>query len=328
MSDGTLRRWRWVQGLLAWVRRAYRLIDEALDDYVKDRGELAAAGLAFYTLLSIAPLIIIAVAIAGAVLGQGAARREALQLVAQTMGPTAAESIGSWVQQAADSGKVASVVGFALMLYAASRLSGQLRVALNQVWNVDAYLAEGFKATIQSYVKRRSFAFLLVLASGPLLLVIFASRALLMGLAGLLFAGTPVAGLIVQLLQLLLSLVIVSLLTAVVFKYVPDTRVGWRAIWRGAIFTSLLFNVGNIAVGIYIGRASVAQAYGAAGSVVVVLLWLYFSAQMFLFGAELTQVYARRVRTGLSPAEEREVSRARKAGARSASADRHDEHLP
>jgi len=302
------------QALIQLARTLYRLLDESLDEYNRDRGELVAAGLAFYTLLSIAPLVIIAVAIAGSILGQGAARRGAMQLIQQTMGSAAADTIDGWVQQAAASGGIASIVGFLLVLYAASRLGAQLRVALNQVWNVDAYLAEGFKATVRDYLKRRLFAFALVLASGPLLLVVFASRALLFGLPSALFGATPFAGVLVQIGQVVFSLVLVAVISGVVYKLVPDTTVGWRAVWRGAVLTSVLFNVGNGLVGLYLGRASVSQAYGAAGSAIVVLLWLYFSAQMFLFGAEFAQVYARHFGRGLSAEEGQELAEAARRG--------------
>jgi membrane protein len=297
----------------AWVRKAklvYRLLDESLDEYSKDRAELVAAALAFYTMLSMAPLMIIAVAIAGAILGEGAAKREALRLVDENMGSSAAATVDSWVKQASDSGAMASAIGFLLVLYTASRLGAQLRVALNQVWNVDASLAQGFKASIRDYVSRRLFAFLLVLASGPILLVIFLSRALLSGLQDAVLGKAALAGWFVQLSQAAFSLALVAGMSAVVFKVVPDTRVGWPAVIRGGILTSALFNGGNLLVGLYLGRATVSQTYGAAGSAVVVLLWLYFSAQMFLFGAEFTQVYARHYGRGLNAREQQELENA------------------
>lgn len=308
MSQERWRRYRNV--LKRGGKVAYRLLDETIDEYSKDRAEMVAAGLAFYTLLSMAPLILIAVAIAGAILGKGTARQEALRLVTDSMGGNAAKTVDTWVQQASDSGGIASLIGFLLVLYTASRLAEQLRAGLNQVWNIDPILAKGFKATIQNYLKRRLFAFLLVLASGPILLVIFLSRALLTGFSETLFAGTAMAGPMVQLGQLASSLVLVGGMSAVVFKVVPDTRVGWRCVLLGGALTSVLFNVGNALVGLYLGHATVSQTYGAAGSVVVVLLWLYFSAQMFLFGAELTQVYARQYGRGLNPRERQEHERA------------------
>jgi len=279
--------------LPARAKQVYQIFHETWDEFVKDRAEMFAAGLAFFTLLSIAPLMIIAVAIAGAVLGQGAALGQALLMVQETMGSGAAEAVERWVTQASDSGMAASLVGFALALYTASRLTTQMRVALNQVWNVDERQAEGFKASVTGYVRRRVFAFVLVLASGPLLLAVFASRTLIAWLKRAIFPDAPWMAPLVDLSQLAFSLASVALVSAVVFKVVPDTCVGWRAASRGALLTSLLFNIGNWLVGLYLSHAAVGQAYGAAGSVMVVLLWLYFSAQMFLFGAELTQVYSR-----------------------------------
>jgi membrane protein len=207
------------------------------------------------------------------------------------MGAGAAASIDEWVLEASRTGGIATVLGGILTILAASRFVAQLRSALNQVWNVDVHVPEGFKSSVTDYLKHRAFAFGMVLASGPLLLVVFASRALLMGFGDVLFLGSAWVGYLVQASQVLFSLVVVAALASAVFRIVPDARVGWGAIWRGAILTSVLFNIGNLLVGLYLGKANVGAAYGAAGSLVVVLLWLYFSAQIFLYGAEFTQVY-------------------------------------
>ncbi|HET9956498.1 MAG TPA: YihY/virulence factor BrkB family protein [Polyangiaceae bacterium] len=312
-SSQTLRR---PFKLPAWVGTARRLIEETLDEYSKDRGDVIAAALAFNTLMSIAPFIIIAVAIAGAVLGRGAAEREVSEMLTQTMGTKAATTIEGWVREASDSQGVASVAGFALVIYTASRMTAQLRDALNQVWNVDVYQAAGFKDSVRDYVKRRAVALLLVIAAGPLLLLVFLSRTLLTGLHEVLFASSPAAGVLVQLGQFVFSLLLVAAISAVVFKLLPDTRVGWHAVTRGALLTSVLFNIGNSLVGLYLGRASVTQTYGAAGSAIVVLLWLYFSAQMFIYGAEFTQVYAKHYGRGLTPEEQRDVALAEREGHR------------
>ncbi|HEX2872474.1 MAG TPA: YhjD/YihY/BrkB family envelope integrity protein, partial [Polyangiaceae bacterium] len=139
MSQEPWRRYRDV--VKRGAKTAYRLLDETIDEYSKDRAEMVAAGLAFYTLLSMAPLILIAVALAGAILGKGTARQEALRLVADSMGSNAAKTVDTWVQQASDSGGIASLIGFLLVLYTASRLAEQLRSGLNQVWNIDPILA-------------------------------------------------------------------------------------------------------------------------------------------------------------------------------------------
>jgi membrane protein len=272
-----------------WLRASWQLVSQTLDGFSKDRGDLAAAALAYYTLLSIAPLIIIAVAIAGMVLGEGTARREVAQLLTEAMGPAAASAVEGWVDQAAAGGGIASAVGLALMLLGASRLGAQLRNALNQIWNVTVVSPQGLRLAVADYLKKRAFSLLVVLASGPVLLAVFVSRALLTHFYQYLFSDSPWSGVVALAVQLFFSIALVGLICAGVFRFVPDLRVSWRAAGWGALLTSVLFNTGNVLVGIYLGRAGVSAAYGAAGSAVVLLLWLQFSAYMFLLGAELTQ---------------------------------------
>ena len=289
------------------LARGWQLVTKTMEEFSKARADLLAAALAFHTLLSMAPLIIVAVAIAGIVLGERAAYAEVTRLLSDTLGARGAATVNEWVVQASEGGKVASVVGIGLMLLTASRLGTALREALNQIWQIDVFMAEGFKSTIRDYVQRRAFAFALVAAAGPLLLVVFASRTLLTGFHGTLFGSTPWQGIAIQVLQIFLSLMVVALASAVVFRYVPDTRVGWKNAMLGGTLTSLLFNIGNALVGLYLARASVTAAYGAAGSAVVVLLWLYFSAQMFLLGGAFTHVYTCEFGDGLSRSERREL---------------------
>lgn len=275
------------------LKQSWALLNETLEEFSKDRADLMAAAIAFYSLLSIAPLILVAVALAGLVLGSGAAHEEVSRLLHESMGPNAARTVESWVDESAESGDIASLVGVTLALFAASRLVTQLRSALNQIWNVDEASAASFKDSVTGYIRRRLFAFALVAASAPLLLLVFASRALLTGLHETLFRNLPLAGIAVQVTQLAFSFALVMLMTAIIFRIVPDARTPRRSILVGSALTSALFNIGNVLVGLYLGRASVSATYGAAGSVVVVLLWLSFSATMFLFGAEFTQVHAK-----------------------------------
>ena len=281
--------------------RVRRTLDElrsvagdTLDEYSRDRGDLVAAALAFYTLLSIAPLIIIAVAIAGAVLGERTALEEVTAVLRRAMGEGAALTIRGWVVQAAESGALASVVGVALSLFTASRLGAQLRSSLNQIWNVDVSVTETFKESVSQYLERRVYALAVVLAAGPLLLVIFVTRALLSSLSDELLESLSFGGAAVDVAQFAASVIAVAVITMLTLRLIPDVRVSLRAIVPGALLTSVLFNLGNLAVAFYLGHAGVMATYGAAGSVVVVLLWLYFSAQIFLYGAEFTQVYAKR----------------------------------
>lgn len=295
---------------------AWLLANETWDEFSKARGDLLAAALAFHTLLSMAPLIIVAVAVAGLILGQRAAHEEITRVLSDTLGSQSAATVNEWVLQASESGEVASAVGIALTLFAASRFGEHLKNALNQIWLIDVQFAEGFKANIKNYLQRRIFAFGMVAAAGPLLLVVFVSRTLLTGFHTALFAGSPLQGFVVQVLQISLSVVVVAGVSAAVFRYVPDTRVGWKNVLVGASLTSVLFNIGNALVGLYLARASVAAAYGAAGSLVVVLLWLYFSAQMFLLGAEFTRVYTEHFGPGLCAAEVIELEQVKTQAAR------------
>jgi membrane protein len=288
------------------LKVAWELLSDTFDEFAQDRADLLAAAIAFYTLLSIAPLIIVAVALAGLILGSGLARDEMTRVLIETMGTKGAETVNGWVDEASSTSGIASVVGAALAVVTASKLVAQLRSALNQIWNVDEFSARGFKATVRSYLRYRLFGFLAVLASGPLLLVVVVSRAALTGLYDALFVDSPIAGVAAQVMQFSFSLVLVAGAIAIVFQAVPDTRVGWRSAWVGAILTSLLFNIGNLLLGIYLGRATVSATYGAAGSAVVVLLWMYFSAQLFFVGAEFTQVYSKRFAGGLKAGAQRD----------------------
>lgn len=267
----------------------WRLLSDTVDGFNKDRGDLAAAALAYNTLLSIAPLLLVAVAIAGAVLGTGPARAEMTRILHDTMGPSAASAVEGWVEQAAAGGTLATAIGALLSLWAASRLATQLRNALNLVFNVAVKDSAGLRSAVAEYARGRAFALLVVLAGGPLLTTVFASRALLTGFHRLLFAGSPWAGVLVQALHISVGVLLVGAVCAAVFRFVPDAPVDARSAWQGGLATSLLFNVGNVLVGLYLGRASVSAAYGAAGSAIVLLLWLQFSAYLFLLGAEFTQ---------------------------------------
>jgi membrane protein len=282
----------------------WKLLRLAYDQYSRERAELLAASLAFYMLLSLAPLIIIAVAIAGLALGEGTVRGELSRLLTSAMGQRASGAIDGWVDEAYRNGALASVVGFGLALFTASRIVTQLEQILNEVWNVDEPDTNTVAAWVREFLRRRLFAILIVVTSGPLLLVVLGTRALLSTTSAWISTGTGLS-VVVQLSQLVFALIIVTLLTGLVFKLASNSKLDWRSIWLGALVTSVLFNVGNIALGLYLGRASVSAAYGAAGSAIVVLLWLYFSGMFFLFGAEFAQAYAQELHYTSSNASER-----------------------
>jgi membrane protein len=279
-----------MQGSRSWVRRVFQVARQTLDEFVRHRGQLLAAALAFYTLLSVAPLIIVAVATAAIVLGRGAAHAEMTRVLHDTVGAKGASVIDEWVSQASRDGEMASAVGVGLMLLAASKLGTRLREVLNHIWDIDA---DALIPGLTTLLRRRLVAFVLAASAGPILLVIFASRTLLTALHEVWFGAAPALGWLVQLIQVAFSLAIVAGLFAVIFRYVPDSRVSWKTAWKGSAVTSVLFNVGNALVGLYLGGTSTTAAYGAAASLLVTLLWLHFSAHIFLIGAEFTQIQAK-----------------------------------
>lgn len=273
-------------------RSAVRLVVRTVDGYSTDRGEILAAGLSFYALLSIAPLALIAVAVAGSVLGTEHARAEVSALFTQSMGPVAAKAADGWIDEAAKSGGVASVVGLVLSLLGASRLVEGLRGALNQIYNVNEDSSEGFRASVTHYLRRRVGGLALVLAAGIVVLLAFVARALSSFAQSSVSSRIPVVGPVWSVVEIAVSFAVVAAVAAVLYRILPDAKLRWREAAWGGVVMSALFSVGNIAVGMYLGRASVTAMYGAAGSLVAVLLWFFFSAQFFLVGAEFSQALA------------------------------------
>jgi membrane protein len=280
-----------MQHSLTRLRRGYQLARLTLREFARHRGQLLAAALAFHTLLALAPLVIVAVAIAGMVLGRGAAHAEMTRVLHETMGEAGASVIDAWVVDASSRGELASAIGVGLMLLAASKLGTRLREALNQVWDIDA---DALVPGLRTLLRRRVVAFSLAIAAGPVLLVVVSSRALLSSLHGVWFGSAQTLGIVIELLQIALSLATVAGTFAMVFRYVPDASVSWKSAWRGGVVASLLLNAGNALLGLYLARAGTAAPYGAAGSVLVLLLWLHFSARVFLIAAEFTQIQAKR----------------------------------
>jgi membrane protein len=284
------RGFQWLRRAHHRLRQSYQLVSLTLKEFVRHRGQLLAAALAFYTLLSLAPLVIVAVAVAGMVLGRGTAHAEMIRVLHETVGENAAAVIDAWVAEASESGELASLVGVGLMLGAASKLGKQLREALNQVWDIDA---DALIPGLRTLLRRRLVSLGLAIAAGPALLVIVTSRALLSALHGVWFGSAQALGVVIQALQIAFSLATAAGLFAMIFRIMPDAKVSWKSAWRGGAVASVLFNAGNALVGLYLGSASAAAPYGAAGSVLVLLLWLHFSAHILLLAAEFTQVQAK-----------------------------------
>jgi membrane protein len=268
------------------------LFVKAYKDWSADEAPRMGAALAYYTLLSLAPLLLIAIAIAGFVFGREAAQGQLLDQIGQLVGPQGAEAIQSMVLRAGSqksSGVVASVIGVFTLLLAAASVVGELRTDLNKIFKVPANQAGG----IAGEIKQRSYALALVIGTGFLLMVSLIISTVISA-AGTYFSDVlPVPEFVLHIMNLLISLAVTTGIFAVMFKVLPDLSIAWKDVWLGAAFTAILFSIGKVLIGLYLGKASVGSTFGAAGSLVIVLVWVYYSAQIFFFGAEFTQAYAR-----------------------------------
>lgn len=271
------------------------LLSNTYEAWYKHKAPRLSAALAFYTALSLAPLLIVVIAIAGFFFGQQAAQGQIVWEIEGLVGHTSAVAIEGVIDAARKpvTGSIAAILGIGVLLFTATTVVAELRDSLNTIWEVPVAELQGLKSVL-SFVRERFFSFALVLGVGFLLLVSLVVN------AGLAAAGTALAGRVSipewmgQATSTLASVIVATGLFALVFKILPDVDLEWRDVALGAFITSLLFNTGKFLVGMYLGKASFASAYGAAGSLVVCLFWVYYSALIFFVGAEFTQVFANR----------------------------------
>jgi membrane protein len=268
------------------------MLKEGFQDWNEDNAPRLGAALSYYTIFSIAPLLLISIAVAGLVFGADAAQGRVVAQIQGLVGRTAAEAIQGMLESARKPGQgvVATIFGAVTLLFGAGGAFNELRGALDVIWEIPPRKGGGVLAMIHE----RLASFGMVLVVGFLLLV---SLVISAGISAFEVTGKfPGSGVVLQVVNQGVSLAVITVLFALIFKYLPDAHppVAWKDIWVGAFITASLFTLGKYAIGLYLGRSSVASAYGAAGSVVLLLVWVYYSAQILFFGAELTQVYARR----------------------------------
>jgi membrane protein len=266
------------------------LIKESFSDWSEDKASRLAAALAYYTVFSISPLLVIAIAIAGQVFGQEAAQNQIVGQIQGLVGRESAEAIQGMIENARrpSASLFAASVGVITLLLGASGVFGQLQDALNTIWEVMPRSDRGIMGTI----KDRFFSFTMVLGVGFLLLVSLIISAALSALNNFMTGLLPGIEIVWQILNFIISFGVITVLFALIFKVVPDVEIAWGDVWIGALVTALLFTLGKFAIGLYLGNSAVTSTYGAAGALVVILLWVYYSAQILFLGAEFTQVYA------------------------------------
>ncbi len=269
-----------------------RMFRSALKAWWDDDAPRLGASLAYYTLFAIAPILLVATAIAGMVFGAEAVRGEIVGQLDHLIGREGARAVQSLLEGASlrRTGILATVVGSITFLVAATGAFLELQSALNTIWRVKPNPGTNFKAFVLDRV--RSFG--LVVAIGFLLLVSLTVTAALTALNTWLFSLSPANALLSNIVNTLLSIVVTTGLFALLFRFLPDVRLRWRDVTTGAMVTAILFTIGQQVIGLYLGQSTIASSYGAAGSMMILLLWVYYSCQILLFGAEFTRVWAAR----------------------------------
>lgn len=280
----------------------FGLIKDSFKEWSEDKATRLGASLAYYTVFSIGPLLIIVIAIVSLVFSN--AQQQIVGQIGSVVGSQGADAINQTIQNNNKAGGsiIATVVGIVLLLAGASGVFGQLKDALNTIWEVKPKPGRGILATL----KERFLSFTMVLGTGFLLLVSLVVSAAVAALGNWLNSFLPGGQIVSQAINLILLLAVITVMFALLFKFLPDVKIAWKDVWLGAFITALLFGLGQFALSIYLGLGNVGSAFGAAGSLVIILVWIYYSAQIFLLGAEFTQVYTNKYGSHVQPAENAE----------------------
>lgn len=279
----------------------FGLLRDAFKEWSEDKASRLGAALAYYTIFSIGPLLVVVIAIAGQVFGEEAAQGRIVGAIQDVVGEGGADMIQGMIKSANQPGAgiVAGSIGTITLLLGAAGLFGQLKDALNTIWEVMPKPGGG----IIGAVKKNFLSFAMVLGTGFLLMVSLVVNAALAALGDFLSDTLPGGPLLWQVLNYGISLGVLTLMFAMIFKVLPDVKMPWSNVWIGALFTAVLFVLGQIGLGFYFGLSDPGSAFGVAGSLVLILVWIYYSAQILFFGAELTQVYAKQRGAPVTPSD-------------------------
>ena len=269
----------------------WAIIKETAGDWSADKASRLAAALAYYSLLSLAPLLVIVIAIAGFFLGHDAASGRVAGELGAVVGSEPAQGIQSVVASAhaPSTGLFSTIVGIATLFVGASGVFGELQSSLNTIWEVKPKPGRG----ILGELKDRFLSFTMVLGVAFLLLISLVLSSLLSAIGTRFSGALPGGEALWQMINFGFSLAVVTLLFGLIFKYIPDAKIAWRDVWLGAAVTAVLFTIGKFLLGLYLGKAAVGSSYGAAGSIIALVVWVYYAAQILFLGAEFTQVQAR-----------------------------------
>ncbi len=274
-----------------FITRSWQILKATAQKWLHDKCPQLGAALAFYSVFSLGPLIVLAITAAGAIFGHDAAQGQVVAQIDGLIGKQGAEGIQTIIKNAAEQendGIIATIISFGMLLFGASGVFGQLQDSLNTVWQTGPAPSHG----IWGFIKNRFLSFSMVIGTGFLLLISLLLSAGLTAIGDYATDLSDVMTVVMQIVNFVVSFGVVALLFAMMFKILPDTPIEWRHVWRGAAISAGLFTLGKYLIGLYLGHSNIASTYGAAGSVIIVLVWIYYSAQILLFGAEFTFIEA------------------------------------
>jgi membrane protein len=291
------------KGSESFIRNAFSQLKQTFQEWLQDKAPQLGAALAYYTVFSLAPLVLVLLAIVGVIFRDDPAGTwdKITEQMGYFLNPSAVQVVQSIAQKASQSGKstLATLIGVALAVFGASAVFGQLQDALNTIWGVKAKPGRG----VWGFLRSRFLSFGMVAGICFLLLVSLAIEALLKAFSHYVQSVLPGGIVIALTIYVVFDFAVVVLLFAMIFKFLPDVEIQWRDVWIGAVITAILFGIGKWLLGFYLGSGAAGSAYGAASSLITLLLWVYYSSQILLFGAEFTQVYASRAGRRLKPAK-------------------------
>jgi membrane protein len=275
---------------LHWLARLKMVLFESLNSWIDHRASSKGAALAFYTLFSMTPILVLAIAFAGYVFGIKAAQGEIVAQIQGLVGPNGAMAIQALLAAARDpdSGRVATLIAFVLLLLGATSVFAELKGSLDEMWGIEKSSLSVFSVLLRT--RLLSFGMVLVLAF--LLLVSLVVSATLVMLEHNVYGALGNYASFLETVSSIISFGVIACMFAVIYKTLPDAPLSWRDVWIGAAFTAGLFSLGKYVIGLYLGNSGVASSFGAAGSLIALLLWVYYSAQIFFLGAEFTRHYA------------------------------------
>jgi membrane protein len=271
------------------LNELWPLFKQAVNGWLEDRAASMGAALAYYTAFSMAPLLIIAIMVAGLFFGRDAAQEALIGQLQELLGDAGGSALEDILKSSGDfgSGIAALVVGVATLLLGATTAFVELQDDLDRIWKAEPRVGSG----IVNLIRSRLLSFGMILCIGFLLAVSLALSAGIAALGNTIFSDVEV---LLHVMTFVLSFAVVTLLFAMIYKVLPNAKIDWADVWIGAAITALLFEVGKFLIGLYIGKSSVASSFGSAGPFVVLMLWIYYSTQIFLLGAEFTFAYAKR----------------------------------